>query len=114
MGKINSKQKGARFEREIAKKFKERGFEAHRSQQFCGANGDADVTHTIDLGFMKPYIECKHVESLNLFKAMEQAKNDLKDESERPVVIHKKNNKGTLVTMELDDWLDLIEKFFEV
>ena len=39
---INSKQKGARFEREIAKIFREYGYgSARRTAQYCGNTGDA-------------------------------------------------------------------------
>ena len=40
---MNSKQKGARGERELSSKLKEYGYETRRGQQYCGANGDADV-----------------------------------------------------------------------
>ena len=39
----NSKQKGARGERELSSKLKEYGYSTRRGQQYCGANGDADV-----------------------------------------------------------------------
>lgn len=38
---INSKRKGARFERALASKLREYGYECRRGQQYCGANGDA-------------------------------------------------------------------------
>ena len=54
---VNSKQKGARFEREVANAFKAAGFpEARRSAQYCGNTGEAaDVMGVPDL-----WIECKH------------------------------------------------------
>lgn len=94
-----SRDKGKRFERQIANKLKEYGFEAHRGQQFCGRNGDADV-----VGLPNVHIECKAVESLNLYGAMEQSISDAR-ENEVPIVIHKKNNKPILVTMLFDDYM---------
>lgn len=42
MGKINSKQKGARFERLLASMFRDFGFEdSRRTAQYCGNTGDA-------------------------------------------------------------------------
>lgn len=116
---INSKKKGSRYELRIANILKERGYEARRSVQYNGAKGlgDPDVLNSIDLGFMKPRLELKAVEALNIHKAMEQAVDDLKLDPEAsavPVVIHKKNGKGDLVTMRLDDWLDFIDKFMEL
>ncbi|WP_341350090.1 hypothetical protein [Clostridium akagii] len=35
----NSKQKGARGERELSSKLKEYGYNTRRGQQYCGANG---------------------------------------------------------------------------
>lgn len=116
---INSKQKGAAYERKISNILKERGYEARRSVQYNGAKGlgDPDVLNSIDLGFMKPRLELKAVEALNIHKAMRQAEDDLKfddDPSAVPVVIHKKNGEGDLVSMRLKDWLDFIDRFMEL
>ena len=40
---MNSRQKGTAGERELARILRERGYNTHRGQQYCGANGDADV-----------------------------------------------------------------------
>lgn len=101
---VNSRQKGARFERALAKKLREQGFEARRGQQYCGSNGDADV-----VGLDGIHIEAKAVEHLNLYAAMEQAIGD-KKENEVPAVFHKKNNKPILVTMLFDDWIAMYKK----
>ena len=93
----NSREKGKRFERLVAGLFRSIGYKARRGQQYCGANGDADV-----IGVPGIHIECKAVEKLNLYDAMSQAKADAR-EGELPVVIHKKNNCKVLVTMEFED-----------
>ena len=98
---INSKVKGAAGERELANILKEQGFTARRGQQYCGANGDADV-----LGLDGIHIECKRVERLNIDEAMKQAAADAR-EGEKPAVFHRKNRKGWLVTMKLEDWLEM-------
>lgn len=100
----NSKQKGARGERELSNKLKEYGYNTRRGQQYCGANGDADV-----VGLPGIHIECKRVEKLNLYNAMEQAQNDAR-QGETPVVMHRKNGSEWLVTSRLDDWMKLYEK----
>lgn len=99
----NSRKKGKRFELLVAGLFRSIGYEARRGQQYCGANGDADV-----VGVPGIHIECKAVEKLNLYDAMSQAKADAKEE-EIPVVIHKKNNCAVLVTMEFDQWAKLYQ-----
>jgi Holliday junction resolvase len=101
---MNSKKKGTRGELELANLLKEKGFsEARRSQQYCGINNDADV-----IGIDGIHIECKRVEKLNIDEAMEQAKRDCK--ANIPTVFHRKNNKEWLVTMRLDDWVELYKK----
>lgn len=100
---INSRQKGAAGERELAKILREHGFDARRGQQYSGANGDADV-----VGIPGFHIEVKRVEKLNLEKAMEQSMNDA-DVTEIPIVVHRKNRDYWKVTMALEDFLDLYE-----
>lgn len=102
---VNSRDKGARFERSLARKFREYGYDARRGQQYCGANGDADVT-----GVPGVHIEAKHVERLNLYDAMAQSVRDARD-GEKPLVIHKKNNCEPLVTMRFDDWMEFYREW---
>lgn len=101
---INSKMKGARGELEIARILRQRGHNARRGQQYCGANGDADV-----VGLAGVHIEVKRVEKLNIDKAMHQALRDAR-EDEIPVVFHRKNNELWKATSWLGNWLDLYEQ----
>ena len=103
---INSKQKGNRFERQLAGMLKEHGYDCRRGQQFCGANGDADV-----VGLPGIHIEAKHVEKMQLYNWMEQAKRDSKGSDKLPAVFHKKNHAEVLVTMRFDDWIQLYKEF---
>ena len=102
----DSRAKGARAERQLAKELRRLGYEdARRGQQFSGANGDPDV-----VGLPSVHIECKHVERLNIHEAMEQSKRDAR-EGEKPVVMHKKNRTEWLVTMPLYDWIELFKSW---
>lgn len=96
---MNSRNKGATGERELAKVLRGYGYNCRRGQQYCGANGDADV-----VGLPGLHIECKRVERLNLDDAMAQAKADARDE-EIPVVMHRKNNGEWRVTIPLEDFV---------
>lgn len=96
---MNSRNKGATGERELAKVLRGYGYNCRRGQQYCGANGDADV-----VGLPGLHIECKRVERLNLDDAMAQAKSDARDE-EIPVVMHRKNNGEWRVTIPLKDFV---------
>lgn len=102
---MNSRSKGKRGELELVHKLKEFGYGCRRGQQFCGANGDADV-----VGLPGIHIECKRNERLNIYDAMAQAKHDANPE-ELPTVMHRKNNCEWLVTMTLDDWMRLYEEY---
>lgn len=94
MGKM-SRDKGKRGERELASEFRQHGYDCRRGQQFCGANGDADV-----VGLPGIHIECKRVESLRLYDAVDQAKSDSKHSL--PVVFHRKNN---------HDWMEIYKEW---
>lgn len=100
-----SRDKGKRFERFIANKLKERGFNARRGQQFKGTTDSHDV-ECQELPMMN--IEAKAVERLNIEVAMEQARADT-EVGNIPIVIHKKVHKRPLVTMELEHWIDLVQ-----
>ena len=102
---MNSKEKGKRGERELARKLKEYGYDCRRGQQYCGANGDADV-----VGLDGIHIEVKRTERLNLQDAMSQAIGDSKD-GEFPAVFHRRNNDNWKVTMLLADWIKLYNEW---
>lgn len=101
---MNSRQKGARGERELAHLLREYGCDTRRGQQYCGANGDADV-----VGIPGLHIEAKRVEHLNLEAAMKQSVHDARKD-EIPVVMHRKNRSEWMVTLRLDDFMKLIGK----
>jgi hypothetical protein len=91
---INSRAKGARAERQWRDELREAGFQARRGQQYCGANGDADVVSD-DLPLF--HFEVKAVQRLNLDAAMAQAKADCGPKY--PVVVHRKDRGTWNVTM---------------
>lgn len=98
---INSRSKGKNGELELSHELNKYGYEVRRSAQFCGKNGDADV-----VGIPNLHIECKRVERLDYYSAMEQSIRDARD-WETPVVMHRKNRKDWLVTMRLEDFIEL-------
>lgn len=98
---MNSRQKGASGERELANLLKKLGFKTRRGVQYSGANGDADV-----VGVPGLHIECKRVERLNIHEAMQQSRRDARGD-EMPVVMHRKNRTSWLVTLDLMDFVDL-------
>lgn len=102
---INSRQKGAKGEREVAKLLSDRGYHCRRGQQFNGLEGE-DV---VGLDYM--HIEVKRVQNLNLYNAYLQAKRDSKNNN-RPLVFHRKNNQKWLVSMDFDTFIELYDSFY--
>ena len=103
---VNSKQKGARFERLLASKFREYGYgDARRTAQYCGNTGDASDV----VGLPGIHAEAKHQEKMSLYDWISQAVRDAEanGKGNLPAVFHKKNNADILVTMRLEDWFDL-------
>ena len=98
---MNSRNKGAAGERELARVLRGYGYDARRGQQYSGLIGDPDL-----LGLPGIHIECKRVERLNLLDAMAQAKRDAR-QGEAPAVFHRRNRAEWLVTMRLEDWIAL-------
>ena len=108
MGKMQ-RDKGARFERAIASAFRDWGYDAFRTAQYEGKSGNcADVEGVPGL-----HIECKHCERMQLYDWMAQAKrdNDASKHKGFPVVIHKANNKPILVSMQLDDFIQIYKEW---
>ena len=102
---MNSRDKGKRGELELSKKLREYGYECRRGQQYSGASGDADV-----IGLPGIHIECKRVEKLNIYDAIDQSKRDART-GEIPAVFHRKNDCDWLVTMRLEDWISIYREW---
>jgi Holliday junction resolvase len=98
----NSRAKGKRGELELAAKLREHGLVAYRGQQFSGGADSPDV---VCESLPDIHFEVKRVERLDLIGAMAQSVRDAGDKT--PVVAHRKNGDPWLVTMRLDDWLNL-------
>lgn len=99
---INSRAKGARFERQIAKMLRERGYEAERGCQHAGGKDSPDVKHNLT----RLHIEAKDVEKLNIWNALEQSKRDA-GEDEVAVVMFKRNRTKVYVAIEFDEFMDM-------
>ena len=105
MGKA-SRDKGKRFERELANIFREYGYdEARRTAQYCGNTGDASDV----VGLPGIHVEAKRQEKMYLYDWIEQAAHDADagGKNALPAVFHKKNRADILVSMRLDDWMRL-------
>ena len=101
----NSRRKGADGERELAALLRDYGYDARRGQQYSGCNGDADV-----IGIPGVHIECKRVEHLNIDAALDQAISDARAKGEMPAVFHRKNKRPWMVTLRIEDFIELIHR----
>lgn len=105
MTRVNSRQKGARGEREWAAYLRDHGIDARRGQQFSGSPDSPDVVSEMLGRFV--HMEVKRVEALRLEPAMAQAERDC-PENKVPVVVHRKNRTPWLVTLRAVDAVPLI------
>lgn len=105
---VNGKRKGKTGELELARKFREHGYDARRSVQYNGKEeeGQADI-----LGLPGIHVECKRTERLNIYDAVNQAKRDSEGKQQIPVVFHRKNHCEWLAIMPLDDFMNLYREW---
>ena len=100
---MNSRQKGKRGELELAKLLRSFGYDSRRGVQYKGGESSPDVT-----GIPRYHIECKRVEKLNVYEAIEQSKMDAGNDV--PIVVWRRNNKKWLVIIELEDFIKELNK----
>lgn len=111
MAKINSKQKGARAEREVARILRDHGYlDAHRTAQYCGNTGEAADVDGVP-GF---HIEVK-VRGEKEYLAIEDWWNKLVSESDLsgriPVLVYKKDRKKWKIVMDFEMWLEVVKDY---
>ena len=102
---MNSKLKGGRGEREFASLCRDEGYDTHRGQQFQGGIDSPDVK-----GLPGIHVEVKRVEKLNIHAAMSQSIRDCA-ELALPIVAHRRNRDGWLITMRAGDWFKLYHEW---
>lgn len=102
MGK-SQRDKGKRGERELAALFREYGFDARRTSQYCGQGGAADVT-----GLPGFHVECKRCERLCLPEWIKQAERD--SQGQPIVVCHRRNGEEWFATLPLRELLGLVRR----
>ena len=105
MVKINSRDKGARYERHVAQVLREFGWEAERGCQHSGGVDSPDVKHNLP----NLHLECKAVEKLNLWSALAQSERDAGDD-EIASVVFKRNRSKDYIALPLEDFLKIFGK----
>ena len=100
---INSKDKGKRGERDVAKILRGHGYEARRGVQYHGGPNSPDV-----VGLPGYHLEVKWTKRTDMYGWIAQAKRDCGENT--PLVIHKKDGEEWLVIMTLEDFLNGIDQ----
>ena len=102
-----SRNKGAGAERELASLIRDNyGYPVHRGKVFYCENDLVGLTGI--------HPEVKRVERLNVHGAMNQAITEAdKRKDGLPTVFHRRDRGGWLVTMRLEDWIDLYGAWIE-
>ena len=101
---INSREKGKRFELDIAKRWMRLfGGEVDRTSYASKKMDDAGVDLTNTDPF---YLQCKAVEqSLDIHAILDRMPHD----GHYNVVIHKRNNRGIIAALYLEDFEELLQ-----
>lgn len=99
---VDSRAKGVRAERELARLLSDAGFPARRGQQRAGGADSPDVVcPTLPFHF-----EVKRTERLRIHEAMAQARRDA--DGQIPVVVHRRSREPWLAVIALEDLLQLL------
>lgn len=103
MGK-NQQRKGRAGELELVKVLNSHGIQAEPGQPVSyGATPDI-------VGVTGIHVEVKRVEKLNVLEAMNQSIRDSEKFGDGlPALFHRRNRSPWLVTMRLEEWLELYE-----
>lgn len=104
MGRMQ-RQKGKRGERECAAELAVVfACDARRGVQYQGGPDSPDVV----LQGVNVHVECKRTESINVYKALEQATEDASD-GKTPIVWHRRNGKRSVVIVDTQDLVTLAQ-----
>jgi hypothetical protein len=106
----SAKAKGRRLQQEvqqlILERFKPELEEDDIKVAIMGESGE-DIKLSPLARRLFPYsVECKNVEKLNVWSAIEQAEENCKDNTSA-LLVFKRNHSKTYIAMELDKFLDL-------
>ena len=107
---INSKKKGDRFERDVAKQLNKKFDTNVRRTPMSGGmdNFKGDIIDINPDSILFDYHwECKNQEKLNIWKALEQARSD-RPMGKTPVVVFTKNFENDYACLEFEDFMNLL------
>lgn len=105
---MNANKKGKRFELKVAKYLAEKlQANIRRTPNSGGLSMKGDILCIDDQSILSEFNwECKNQEKLNIWKALEQSRNDAGYKTS--VVVFTKNFERDYVALELDDFVNLL------
>jgi len=105
---INANQKGKRFELKIAKDLSKKfNSNIRRTPNSGGLSIKGDIMAT--QGILSEYNwECKNQEKLNIWRALEQSKNDTIGSLKTPLVVFTKNFEDDYIALKYDDFVNIL------
>tara|TARA_Y100001972_G_C7640407_1_gene321698 strand:- start:1367 stop:1717 length:351 start_codon:yes stop_codon:yes gene_type:complete len=109
---MNAKQKGNRFERQVAKQINNKFENANcrRTPLSGGMSFKGDILSINDNSIINEFsFECKNQEKLNIWKALEQSRNDAPIRK-MPVVVFTKNFERDYIALEFEDFLNILKE----
>lgn len=107
MNPQSCKSKGRRHQQDVARKIVEAfGLEPEdvRSTSM-GASGEDLLLSPLAFKQFPYYVECKNVEKLNIWKALEQTEKGSAKSKGEPIVVFRRNRSKTYVAMDFDAFL---------
>jgi hypothetical protein len=101
-----NRDKGHRFEREIRQFFESLGYDTCKTSRYASKLRD---DQKVDHCFVDPWLsQCKHSDSMS--GVPHKLLNEMPDEKGMyRILFHKMSRKGTVVTMELDTFKEILE-----
>lgn len=103
-----SRNKGRRGEQELVRFFRERGYELQRVPNSGGLDIKGDL-----LGLEGFHLEAKRQEKINLLSWCYQAESE-SPTGDKPLVIFRKSNDIWRVVIRLEDFIDMLNVYYEV
>jgi len=112
---INSREKGARREREACEFLKKHEIFARRSQQYKGTSDSPDIEGEHGEDFFRVFqMEIKGRETFRLYPWLDKCKEECGEDeakSKYPCLMYKKNGKPWTITMYAEDLLPILRKY---
>lgn len=104
-----SRIKGANFERELAKFFNSHFNDMNAKRGLGQTRGGGEEIADVEMKYI--HVEAKRHKKCNIKGALNQAIEDSKQKTKLPVAITKDDRKPILVTMLMDDWIEIFKAY---